>query len=132
MTQARADSPSLLPEQNQPASILDGLKTLPLREGFMWDYTHHRGLNTLSLGIIGYKGVGVDLSYMGVDGIGATLDYDLSTLPVATVPVLKYVQYLNIGYAVGWRTLALNPVTDNPKSDNQLIQGPVLFAKLRF
>lgn len=98
----------------------------------MYDIKNHRGLNTLGLGVIGYEGFGLDLTWIGIDGIGATLDYNLGSLPVANVPILKYVKYLNVGYTVGYRTLTLNPVTDNPKSDNQFLQGPTIFCKFSF
>lgn len=113
-------------------SILDQLKTLPLKEGVMYDIKNHRGLNTLGLGVLGYEGVALNLTWIGIDGIGATIDYNLGGLPVANVPVLKYVKYLNLGYTVGYRTLTLNPTTDNPKSDNQFIQGPTVFVKVSF
>lgn len=98
----------------------------------MLDIQHHRVLNTLGFGILGYKDVEVDLAYIGVDGFGAVLNYNLQNLPVANVPILSYTKYLNIGYGIGYRTMALADVNDNPKSDNQLIHGPVVFIKLNF
>lgn len=126
---ASADEPSIVRDE---FTIIDSLKKLPLKEGVTWDYIHHRGLNTISLGIIGYGPVGLDLSFIGIDGVGATLDYNLAYLPVKNVPIISYVQYLNIGYTVGCRTLAFNPVTDNPKQDNALVQGPTVFMKFKF
>lgn len=98
----------------------------------MWDFKNHRGLNTLGFGVINYKNVALDLTWIGVDGIGATLDYNLSALPVKNIPVLSYVQYLNIGYSIGYRTLTLTDVSGNPKSDNEFIQGPTVFCKFNF
>lgn len=120
------------PSKADSLSVLDSLKTLPLKEGVMYDIKNHRVLNTLSFGVINYDKVGLDVSYIGLDGIGATIEYDLSGLPVQNIPVLKYVSYLNVGYSVGYRTLALGQVSGNPKSDNQLIQGPVVFVKFNF
>lgn len=98
----------------------------------MWDFTHRRGLNTLGLEVASYKGFGLDLTWIGTDGIGAVADYSLSSLPVQDVPILSYVQYLNIGYGFGYRTLALAQTTGNPKSDNQFIHGPTVFMKFKF
>lgn len=113
-------------------SVLDQLKTLPLKEGFMWNIPQNRGANTLSLGVLGYNGISLDLTWIGIDGLGTTLDYNLSNLPIKNVPVLSYLQYLNIGYTVGYRTLALNPTTGNPKDDNKFIHGPTVFLKFKF
>lgn len=113
-------------------SIMDSLKSLPLKEGVMYDFKNDRFLNTLSFGIINYNNIGLDVSYIGIDAIGATIEYDMSSLPVQNVPILKYVSYLNVGYSFGYRTMTLSPVSDNPKSDNQFIQGPVVFVKLKF
>lgn len=134
---AKADSQTLVPPNPQPAassqlSIFDALKTLPLKEGVMYDFKNSRVLNTLSLGVVNYAHVGLDLSYIGSDGIGATLEYSLSGLPIANIPILNYLAYLNIGYSVGYRTLALGDVAENPKSDNQFIQGPCVFIKFKF
>lgn len=113
-------------------SVIDQLKSLPLKEGVMYDFKNNRALNTLSLGIINYDSVGLDISYIGMDGLGLTLEYDLSSLPVSNIPILKYLSYLNLGYSVGYRTMAIADVQGNPKSDNQLIQGPVAFLKFKF
>ncbi len=130
----QTDSPSeATPPSNEGLNVLGSLQNLPaVKEGFLWDYAHHRGLNTLGLEVVSWKSLGLDLTWIGTDGVGATLDYSLSALPVQNVPILSYVQYLNLGYAVGYRTLALGDVTDNPKSDNQFIHGPVIFVKLKF
>lgn len=127
-------SPALAQAQiaNDTISILDQLKTLPLKDGVMYDFKNHRVLNTLALGVLGYGPVSLDLSYIGIDGLGVTLDYNLSDLPVKNVPILNYVQYLNIGYTVGYRTLTNDSISDNPKSDNQFIQGPTVFIKFKF
>ncbi len=98
----------------------------------MYDWRHQRTLNTLGLELISFKGASVDLAWMGIDGLGGTISYNLGSLPVSNVPVLKYVSYLNLGYGVGVRTITLNPTTDNPKSDNRLIQGPVVYMKFNF
>lgn len=98
----------------------------------MVDFQHNRVLNTLGFGVVGYKNAEIDLAYIGTDGFGAVLNYSLQDLPVANVPILKYTQYLNLGYGVGYRTMALADVNDNPKSDNQLVHGPVVFIKLNF
>lgn len=120
-------------QTTQSLSISDELKKLPtVKEGFMYDFKHSRGLNVLGLEVLNYKGFALDAAYLGIDGIGAVANYNLGSLPVQNVPILEYVQYLNIGYGLGWRTLALNPAEDNPKSDNRLIQGPVAFIKLKF
>lgn len=97
----------------------------------MYDFKNHRGLNVLGLELASYKGFAIDAAWMGIDGVGAVVNYNLGSLPVQNVPVLNYVQYLNIGYGLGWRTLTASS-GDNPKSDNQLIQGPVAFIKLKF
>lgn len=113
-------------------SIIDQLKTLPLKEGALYDFKHHRILNTLGLSVLGYGPLTVDLAYIGIDGLGATIDYNMTYLPISNVPILSYLQYLNIGYAVGYRTLTNDGVSDNPKSDNQFIQGPVVYLKFKF
>lgn len=113
-------------------SVIDSIKQLPLKEGLTYDFKNDRFLNTLGFGVINYKNIGLDVSYIGVDGLGATLEYNLGGLPVQNVPILKYVSYLNIGYTVGYRTLALADVNDNSKSDNQFIQGPTVFVKFNF
>lgn len=98
----------------------------------MYDIKNHRGLNTLALSVAGYNNFSLDFTFIGVDGLGLTLDYSLEGLPVKNVPLISYVQYLNIGYSVGYRTLTLTDVQDNPKSDNQFINGPTLFMKFKF
>jgi hypothetical protein len=113
-------------------SLSDVFSKLPTKEGVTYDWKHKRFLNTLSFGVIGYDNFALNASYIGVDGIGASLTYNLSSLPVKNVPILKYVQYLEIGYTAGMRTLALSPSTDNPSSDNQFIQGPILTFKFNF
>ena len=127
--------PALAQAQTTPQSLSigDTLKSLPaVKEGFMWDYTHHRGLNVLGLEVANYKGVSLDAAWIGVDGLGGIVNYSLSSLPVQNVPILNYVQYLNVGYGLGIRTMTLTDVTGNPKSDNQLIHGPVAFIKFKF
>lgn len=116
----------------ESVSVIDSLKSLPLKEGAMVDFKNHRILNTLGLGLINYENFGLDLSYIGVDGLGVTLEYNLGALPVQNIPIIKYVSYLNIGYTVGYRTMAWADLNDNPKSDNQFIQGPTLFCKINF
>lgn len=98
----------------------------------MWDFKNHRVLNTLGFGVVSYDNFGLDLTYIGSDGFGATIDYNLSGLPVKNIPILSYVQYLNLGYSVGYRTMAVADVTGNPKSDNQFIQGPTVYVKFKF
>lgn len=98
----------------------------------MFDFKNGRVLNTLGFGLLNYDKVSLDLAYIGVDGFGATLEYNLSGLPVQNIPILSYVQYLNIGYTVGYRTMALTNVSGNSKSDNQFIQGPTVFVKFKF
>jgi len=113
-------------------SVFDLLNKLPVKDGVMFDVGHSRALNTLGVGLVTYKGAGIDLAYIGIDGIGAVLEYDLSNLPVQNVPVLQYVKFLNIGYAAGIRTITIPADESDPKSDNQLIHGPVLFFKAKF
>lgn len=113
-------------------TILDQIRTLPLKEGVMIDFQHSRVLNTVGFGLVGYNGIGLDLAYIGTDGVGAVLNYNLQNLPVKNVPILSYTKYLNIGYGIGYRTMALADVDGNPKSDNQLVHGPVVFIKLNF
>lgn len=114
-------------------SISDSLKKLPaIKEGFMYDFQHKRGLNVLGLEIASYKGFSLDAAWIGIDGFGGVANYSLSSLPVQNLPILNYVQYLNIGYGLGYRTMALANVQGNPKSDNQLISGPVAFVKFKF
>lgn len=122
----------LLPTLSRADSILDKLRELPLKEGVTYDFTHDRFLNSFGLSIVGYDPIGIDLTWIGIDGIGATLDFNLASLPVKNVPILKYVKYLNIGYTAGYRTMTLTDVTGNPKSDNQFIQGPTVFFKVNF
>lgn len=99
----------------------------------MYDFKHARVLNTLGFGVLGYKNVELDLAYIGIDGFGAVLNYNLSGLPVSNVPILSYVKYLNIGYGAGIRTITKVTSDDpNAKSDNEFIQGPVVFIKLNF
>ncbi len=68
--------------QNDTVSVIDNLKTLPLKEGFFYNIGQNRGENVLALEVLSYKAVGVDLTWIGVDGLGATLDYNLSGLPI--------------------------------------------------
>lgn len=136
--------PALVQAQTAPVqslSVLDSLKALPtVKEGFMWDFKQHRGLNTLGLELANssfmanpyLKSFSLDLAWMGIDGIGAVAGYSLNALPIGAIPVLSYVKYLEIGYGLGWRTLTADTSGGNPKSDNNLIQGPVAFIKLKF
>lgn len=114
-------------------NVSDALKNLPeVKEGVVWDFQHKRFLNTLGLEVLTWKGINANLSWIGTDGVGATVAYSLDNLPIQNVPILKYTSYLNVGYTAGYRTLTLSDVNDNPKSDNQFIQGPTLFCKLHF
>lgn len=121
--------------QEPPAvvSISDSLKALPaVKEGFFYDFSHNRGLNVLGLEVVQWKGISLDAAWIGIDGIGVTIDYSLSSLPVQTIPVLNYVQYLNVGYGVGYRTITSSVTDSDPKADNEFIQGPVVYLKLKF
>ena len=106
----------------------------------MYNVGQKRGMNILGLevangGLIGssehWKALSFNVAWMGVDGIGGTIDYGLGNLPVASVPVLQYVQYLHLGYGLGVRTIT-TPESGDPKSDNRLIQGPVVYLKFKF
>lgn len=137
---AIADEANLTPETS--LSVTDTLKNLPsVKEGFMYDFKHNRGLNVLGLEVanasfIGssdkWRALALDVAWIGSDGLGAVINYSLSSFPVQSLPVLNYLQYLNIGYGAGYRTLTSDTDGGNPKSDNQFISGPVAFIKLKF
>lgn len=123
----------ILARADEAIVITDSLKNLPMvKEGFMYDFKHNRGLNVLGLEIVTYKGFSLDAAWMGIDGLGAVANYNLGVLPVQNVPIISYVKYLNIGYGLGWRKITSDVDGGNPRSDNQLIQGPVVFVKLKF
>lgn len=113
-------------------TVIDNLKSLPLKEGFFYNIGQNRGENVLALQVLSYKSVGIDLTWIGIDGLGATLDYNLSGLPIQNVPVLSYLQYLNIGYTAGFRTITLPTDSTDPKADNRFIHGPSIFLKFKF
>lgn len=98
----------------------------------MYDFKHNRGLNVLGLEVVTFKGFALDAVWLGIDGLGVVANYSLSSLPIQNVPILSYVQYLNVGYGVGYRTLTSDTQGGNPSSDNRFIQGPVAFIKLKF
>lgn len=123
----------LLPNLVKADTILDQFKNLPLKEGVMYDFKHQRALHTLGFGVLGWKDLEIDVAYIGTDGIGAALNYNLQHLPFTNAPILFYTKYLNIGYVAGIRTITSVSSDDtNAKSDNEFIQGPVVFIKLNF
>ena len=79
-----------------------------------------------------YKGFSVNAAYFGMEGAGVTLDYNLSGLPVENIPVLKYAEYLSVGYGAAIQQITLTDVDENPSSDNRLIHGPVAYVKITF
>lgn len=127
---------------NEPA-LLDyvwgGLHKLPnMREGVFIDLRNHRTVQTLSLKLWDYaflgkfgKYVSSNVNYIGSDGVGGSIDLDLSFLPVEDVPIIKYVEYLSVGYGGGFRTLTV-PTGGNPGSDNKWIMGITVAAKFNF
>lgn len=118
--------------QADSLKVTELFNKLPIKEGVTYDYTHKRFLNTVGVEVASLGGFNLDASYIGVDGVGGSLTYNLGNLPVKNLPVLNYVQYLNAGYSVGVRTITLNQIDKNPESDNKLIHGPTLFAKIKF
>lgn len=139
-TLAKADTPSVVEDNPTVIDyIWDGFHKLPnLKEGAMWDMRHKRVLNTLSIelanaGYFGefWKNITLNGSYIGTDGIGGGIDFNLSALPVESVPVLKYLEYGYVGYGCGLRTIT-GDTNSNPGSDNQGIQGIRFGAKLNF
>jgi len=114
------------------AGLGDIINQFPVKEGFFYDIENNRGLNVLGVEVFKYKGFSANLAYIGVDGAGMTADYSLAELPIENVPILKYLEYLNIGYGAGVRTITLNEIDGNPASDNRFIHGPVLYCKIKF
>lgn len=108
------------------------LNKLPVKEGYFYDWKNGKGYNVLGLELAQYKGFSVNAAYVGMEGAGATLDYNLSGLPIENIPVLKYAEYLNVGYGVAVQQITLKDFDENPSSDNKLIHGPVVYLKLKF
>lgn len=118
--------------QAESVKIGDVLNKLPVKEGYFYDWKDGKGYNVLGLELAQYKGFSVNAAYVGMEGAGVTLDYSLSNLPVENVPVLKYAEYLSVGYGAAIQQITLKDVDENPSEDNKLIHGPVLYCKIKF
>lgn len=118
--------------QAESVKIGDILNKLPVKEGYFYDWKDGKGYNVLGLELAQYKGFSVNAAYVGMEGAGVTLDYNLSGLPIENVPVLKYAEYLSVGYGAAVQQITLKDVDENPSEDNKLIHGPVLYCKIKF
>lgn len=118
--------------QAEAVKIGNVLNKLPVKEGYFYDWKDGKGYNVLGLELAQYKGFSVNAAYVGMEGAGVTLDYNLSGLPIENVPVLRFVEYLSVGYGAAVQQITLKDVDENPSEDNKLIHGPVVYAKIRF
>ena len=118
--------------QAESIKLGDTLNNLSIKEGYFYDLKDGKGYNVLGLELAQYKGFSVNAAYVGMEGAGVTLDYNLSGLPVENIPVLKYAEYLSVGYGAAIQQITLTEVDENPSSDNRLIHGPVVYVKLKF
>lgn len=122
--------------QAESVKIGDVLNKLPVKEGYFYDLKDGKGYNVLGLelwaGSGSIQGFSVNAAYVGMEGAGVTLDYDLSGLSIENVPILKYAEYLNVGYGTAIQQITLKDFDENPSADNRLIHGPVLYVKLKF
>lgn len=118
--------------QAEAVKIGDVLNKLPIKEGYFYDWKDSKGYNVLGLELAQYKGFSVNAAYVGMEGAGVTLDYNLSGLPIENIPVLKYAEYLNVGYGAAIQQITLKDFDENPSSDNKLIHGLVAYIKLKF
>lgn len=104
--------------------------SLNAKEGVMWNVRDGRFLNTLTVELAGLQGFSLNAAYVGSDGLGATVDYDLAMLPKIELPVLNLVQYLHLGVGAAYKTITLG--SDTADGDNRLVWGPVVTFKLKF
>ena len=100
------------------------------KEGMMYNVKDGRVLNTLSLEVADYAGVALNVAYVGSDGLGAIIDYDLSKIPKVNLPVLNLVQYLHVGIGAAYKTITL--ASDTAEGDNRFVWGPQVSFKLKF
>lgn len=118
--------------QAESIKLGDVLNKLPVKEGYFYDLKDGKGYNVLGLELAKYKGFSVNAAYVGMEGAGVTLDYNLAGLPIENVPILKYAEYASIGYGAAVQQITLKDVDENPSEDNRLIHGPVIYVKLKF
>ena len=111
-------------------SIGDTLVKMGAKEGVMFNTKDGRFLNTLSLELANYMGFGLNAEYIGIDGLGGGIDYDLAQLPKINLPVLDLVQYLHVGYVYGVKTITL--ADDRVSADNRVVYGPQITFKVKF
>lgn len=118
--------------QAEEVKIGSWLEKFPVKEGFFYSVEDGQGSNVLGVEVFKKYGFSINAAYFGLEGAGGTLDYDLSNLPIENVPVMKFLEYLSVGYGAGVQKITLPELQDNPDSDNRFVHGPVLYAKIKF
>jgi len=87
---------------------------LGVKEGEVYNFNLHKWVTSSSATIITYApwNVALDADLLNTDGGGGSIDWNVGQfLPVASVPVMQYTQYLSLIAGVG----AENDVTGNVK-----------------
>ena len=108
------------------------LNKFPVKQGYFFDVNSGKGYSITGVEIIQKAGFSGNLAYVAPDAAAVTLDFSLAKLPTENVPVIRYLEYFNIGYGVGYKTVTLFETEGNPDSDNKLIHGPLAYFKIKF
>ena len=98
---------------------------LGVREGEVYNFMSHSWVTTTGATIVTYApwNLSLGISMLNTDGVAGTIDWNVgSYLPVASIPVMKYIQYL---YVVGGCGGEMN-------SNNNWKVAPILGAEFKF
>jgi len=104
-----------------------------VREGFVYDIQEGKVVNFVGSSFFTYKYLNIVSGLIGSDGIGTSVNFALSQLPLPEdkLTFLKALDYCEIGYAVGYREITVIDV-DTDDGDNEFIHGPTFFIKFKF
>ena len=112
------------------SSVEKAFKALNPKDGVMVDFQNHRALNYAAVTLFTKNNFNLSGGIVSTDGVGASVTYDLKTLPVSELPVLKVLQYAEVGYGASMNTITW--ADERTKPDNQIHHGPVVLFKFIF
>lgn len=133
---AQETTPVVTPEPEAVVDVTDTVTTLEaVREGFVYDIQDSKLVNFVGTNVFTYKYLNVVGGVIADDGVGLSTNFALNQLPLPTdkFTFLKALDYCEVGYAVGYRTVTLVDGANKEGTDrNEFIHGPTFFIKIKF